>query len=126
MHTVVYVPYSSPLLQSEVFLLQKDRFLRSLRAPILHINAQIRRPFATATASAADNSASSSSTVSYREGSIYYINEDFRRHPEPRGRPHREEIKAVIIALLRITLPKIQAAENPGRPTRRPETGQEW
>jgi len=63
MHSVLFVSFSSPLLRSDEFLIDADRFDKSLKQPILRFGAQVRKLFAT----------EDGSCGYWEEGSVYSV-----------------------------------------------------
>lgn len=70
--TVLFAPYSSPLLTTDTYLVEKRAFTRSLSAPWLVVGAQVKRAFVIA-----DND----TQVEYVEGIIYDIRENYLNDP---------------------------------------------
>jgi len=63
MHSVLFVSFSSTLLRSDEFLIDADRFDKSLKQPILRFGAQVRKLFA----------AEDGSRGIWEEGSVYFV-----------------------------------------------------
>ena len=70
---VLYLPFASPLMRTDVFLIDKTAYDKILKAPWLVPNAQVRRPFA------ADED--DGLGAEWLEGSIYHVRPDFKKNP---------------------------------------------
>eukprot|EP01041_Mallomonas_annulata_P008726 gene8726-18039_t len=92
MYCLLSVAMSSPLLQSDTYLVTKEKYEASLRAPWLHVGAQIRRLFAAEPSDASsfdadveDPSVAVSGSMStlgeWYEGNIYYTRKDAKTNP---------------------------------------------
>ena len=71
--TVLYLPFASPLMRTDVFLIDKTAYDKILKAPWLVPNAQVRRPFAP--------DEEDGLGAEWLEGSIYHIRPDFKKNP---------------------------------------------
>ena len=72
-YTVLYLPFASPMMRTDVFLIDKTAYDKLLKAPWMVPNAQVRRPFA------ADED--DGRGAEWLEGSIYDIRADFKKNP---------------------------------------------
>ena len=71
-YTVLFAPYSSPVLTTDPYLMEKRVFTRSISVPWLLVGAQVKRAFVSA-----DND----TQVEYMEGIIYDIRGNFLHDP---------------------------------------------
>lgn len=61
--TILYLPFSSPLLTGETYFILQHKYRSSLKSPWMVVNAQVKRPLASRTGTG----------VLWLEGNIYYI-----------------------------------------------------
>jgi hypothetical protein len=80
-HNVLYAPASSPLLQCDRYLLDKELFDSSLRFPFLAVGSPVRRLFASEPDDFEDGEPGEAEAAEYLEGIVYSVRADFRQNP---------------------------------------------
>jgi len=82
-YKILSVSMASSLLQTDTYLLLKEKYNTSLRSPFLHVGAQVRRLFSNGSTREHDDENSRQPCVSgvWYEGNIYYIRKDIKTNP---------------------------------------------